>query len=359
VAGVVEALSSKPNAFDWRIIRRIRRAARTFYPLTLESSLPSPERQDRLEQAASVSVGEQNNEFELQRLLSSAWLVQNRSGVSVTGSAREDRGNNFGEVQPECQERPRAFPALQPIEELPSQRCTDPAIDAQEDAAPSFLTSEEEFAGKGRRRRFVALLIVVLVILFVCCFEFRTYITPWSALLDVARLPSASSRSAAAAASRKSPLNDLPSEPGPGSHPTVKKSAPKPRTAIPQPSADAAAKLEKPERSDDAEASWQMGLAYLKGVGVQRDESQAAKWLKKAANLGDARAQVALSDLYLRGIGVHRDYVRAYTWATIAAGQVGGQDDRVAFLQRRMTSFELQDANRRIQTWFRAQGISR
>ena len=126
-----------------------------------------------------------------------------------------------------------------------------------------------------------------------------------------------------------------------------------------QSSGVAIAKFNKPEQNDDADASWQLALTYMKGLGVQQDERQAAKWLKKAANLGDPRAQVALSDLYLRGIGVHRDYVRAYTWASIAAGQLGAEYERLASLRQRMNRSELEDANRRVQTWFRAQGVSR
>jgi hypothetical protein len=126
-----------------------------------------------------------------------------------------------------------------------------------------------------------------------------------------------------------------------------------------QSSAGPIAKFKTPEQKQDADASWQLALAYLKGIGVQHDERQAAKWLKRAANLGDPRAQAALSDLYVRGIGVQRDYVRAYTWASIAAGQLGGEYERLASLRQRMTRSELEDANRRVQTWFHAQGVSR
>jgi uncharacterized protein len=127
---------------------------------------------------------------------------------------------------------------------------------------------------------------------------------------------------------------------------------------MPQSSAGAIAPVQKPEQNANADASWQLALAYLKGIGVQQDERQAAKWLKKAANLGDPRAQAALSDLYLRGIGVQRDYVRAYTWASIA-GRLGGEGERLVTLRQRMTRSELEDANRRVQTWFHAQTLSR
>jgi hypothetical protein len=346
VAGVLEALSSKPNAFDWRNIRHIRRIAHAFDPFTLESwVVPSPEPQDRLEQAASLSVEGQINKSERQKPLSAASLVQNRAGAAATASAHEDRGKKHG------------FEALRPVKELPTQRCINPPhSEAPGDAAARFLRSEGEFLGEGRPRYFVGS-VILLVILLVCFFEFRTHLTWLSALLDVQpRLARASSPSSTAA-SPKGLRKEL--EPAFASHLLVKKSAPNRGTAMPQSSAAAVAKFDKPEQYDDAEANWQQAFAYLKGVGVQQDEGQAAKWLKKAANQGDPRAQAALSDLYLKGIGVQRDYVRAYTWATIAAGQVAGEDQRLAFLQQRMTRSELADANRRIQTWFHAQRGSR
>jgi hypothetical protein len=74
-------------SFDWRTIRHIRRLAQAFDPVTLESWVYSPERQDELQQAASL---------------------QNRSGAAVTPSAREDRGTKFGEAPPDYEERQRA-----------------------------------------------------------------------------------------------------------------------------------------------------------------------------------------------------------------------------------------------------------
>jgi hypothetical protein len=358
VAGVLEALSSKPNAFDWRTIRHIRRLARAFDPATLESWAPSPERQNRVEDAASVSVGARTVELEMQTVLASARRLQNGSVAPVTASASEDRGKKFDNSQPDYQVQQRDCLALQPLGELPSRQCTRPrALEVGRDAVPSFLTLEEGFSRNGRPWRFVSV-IVLLVILFFCFFEFRTHLISFNALLDIsARFPRASGRSAAA--SRKGLRNDLPSESASGSHLRVKKSSPNARTAVAQSSEGAVARFEKPQHNDDAEASWQVASAYLKGDGLPQDEGQAAKWLKKAANLGDPRAQAALSDLYLKDIGVHRDYVRAYTWATIATGNAGGEDERLASIRHRMTRSELEDANRRIQTWFHAQGISK
>jgi hypothetical protein len=346
VAGVLEALSAKPNAFDWRTIRHIRRIARAFDPVTLESWVHSSGQQDGFEQ-----VGRRTSELYLQKVLSSAWLVRNRFGAPVA-SDRGDRGNKLGEAHPDSQERQGPVAVLQPSKEIPCQGCIDtPAFGAREDAARSLLTLDKEFLDKGRPRRFMLLALACIV--FVCFFEFRTHLTSLGPFLNFApRVPRASSRSSAAE-SRKGLRNSLPSEGAPGDDFRVKKPPPSPGTAMPPSFARGAiANFQEPEQNDDAEASWELALAYLKGVGVQQDERQAAKCLKKAANLGDPRAQTALSDLYLRGIGVKRDYVRAYTWASIAAGELGGEEERLAALRQRMTRAEMKDANRRVQTWF-------
>lgn len=327
VAGVLEALSSKPNAFDWRTIRHIRRVARAFDPVTLEPGVHSPEPDDTLEQPASPSVAELN-------------------------TAREDGVQEGNQAQPGSQTPPHV---LQPINDLAPLRCIDPpACESREDAMPSFLTLEEGHVGRGGLRGFVGITIAIFI-LFVCVFEIRTHRAALSILFHPAPLLPIS-RSASSSAGGVFG-NVLPSESASGSHVNVQKPAPA-RAAIWESSAARVGKFTTPEQNDDAEASWQHASAYLKGVGVQQDEREAAKWLKRGANLGDRRAQAALSDLYLRGIGVQRDYVRAYTWATIAAGQLGAEDERLAFLRRRMTSSELKDAKRRVQAWFNAQGVS-
>ena len=112
------------------------------------------------------------------------------------------------------------------------------------------------------------------------------------------------------------------------------------------------AQFEQSARNGDPDASWNLGVGYLKGIGVPKDEARAAEWFKRAANLGDTRAQSTLTDLYFRGIGVQRDYVRAYTWASIAARQQGSGEVRLETLRQRMTRAEIDDANRRVTTWF-------
>jgi len=126
---------------------------------------------------------------------------------------------------------------------------------------------------------------------------------------------------------------------------------------VPQNYRDAMAWFAKAAANDNDKAQWKLGLGYLKGIGVPHDERKAAVWFKRAANHGNIRAQSALSDLYLSGRGVPRDYVRAYTWASIATGSRGNDDDQLRVIGSRMTSPQMEDAQRRIFSWRQRQTV--
>ena len=61
-----------------------------------------------------------------------------------------------------------------------------------------------------------------------------------------------------------------------------------------------------------AESQFHLGLAYLKGDGVNQDFKEAAKWYQMAADRDYAPAQNSLSALYSEGIGV--PYSPEMTW---------------------------------------------
>ena len=124
---------------------------------------------------------------------------------------------------------------------------------------------------------------------------------------------------------------------------------------VPQNYRDAMAWFAKAAANGNDNAQWKLGLGYIKGIGVPHDERKAVVWFKRAANHGDIRAQSALSDLYLSGRGVPRDYVRAYTWASIAAGLRGNDNDRLKVIGSRMTAVQIEDAHRRISSWWEHQ----
>lgn len=55
-----------------------------------------------------------------------------------------------------------------------------------------------------------------------------------------------------------------------------------------------------------------LGVMYLNGLGVERDDAAAAHWFEQAATQGHAAAQTSLGVLYMEGRGVQRDYFVAF-----------------------------------------------
>jgi TPR repeat protein len=64
-----------------------------------------------------------------------------------------------------------------------------------------------------------------------------------------------------------------------------------------------------------------LGLMYLDGHGVPKDNKTAVKWYTLAAEQGDADAQYNLGVMYENGQGVPQDYKTAVKWYRLAAAQ--------------------------------------
>ncbi len=62
-----------------------------------------------------------------------------------------------------------------------------------------------------------------------------------------------------------------------------------------------------------------LGLIYLNGHGVQRNDPEAMKWYRRAADQGDAGAQLKIGDMYFEGRAVAQDYHEAGRWYRLAA----------------------------------------
>lgn len=71
----------------------------------------------------------------------------------------------------------------------------------------------------------------------------------------------------------------------------------------------------------DPEAQTQLGVAYMRGTGVERDAKKGAEWYRKAADQGYANAQWNLAFAYVRGDGVTGDYKEAVRLFKLAAEQ--------------------------------------
>ena len=55
--------------------------------------------------------------------------------------------------------------------------------------------------------------------------------------------------------------------------------------------------LRKAAEKGDADAQCKLGVCYLHGEGVEKDEHEAVKWYRKAAEQGNADAKEALKRL--------------------------------------------------------------
>lgn len=71
----------------------------------------------------------------------------------------------------------------------------------------------------------------------------------------------------------------------------------------------------------DVAAQVQLGVIYLTGDGVPRDDGEAAKWLRKAADQDNAVAERYLAEMYFKGRGVTADNTEAAKLLQMAAQQ--------------------------------------
>jgi len=71
----------------------------------------------------------------------------------------------------------------------------------------------------------------------------------------------------------------------------------------------------------DPESQTQLGVAYMRGTGVEQDAAKGVEWYRKAADQGYANAQWNLAFAYVRGAGVAGDYKEAARLFKLAADQ--------------------------------------
>ncbi|MBQ8521471.1 MAG: sel1 repeat family protein, partial [Bacteroides sp.] len=78
--------------------------------------------------------------------------------------------------------------------------------------------------------------------------------------------------------------------------------------------------LKKAEKQDAA-AQCAVGLSYLKGLNVKKNEAKAVQWFQHSASLGYAFGQYNLAQCFCAGIGVSQNFELGAIWATKAAKQ--------------------------------------
>ncbi len=89
--------------------------------------------------------------------------------------------------------------------------------------------------------------------------------------------------------------------------------------ALEQGDFERAAKFLSRVAADDVRAQFALGILYLSGQGVERDEERGANWIKRAANHDLPAAQTVLGSLYTAGRGVEQSDGEAGRWFRRAA----------------------------------------
>jgi len=83
--------------------------------------------------------------------------------------------------------------------------------------------------------------------------------------------------------------------------------------------------LKETAYAGDVNAQVQLGIIYLTGDGVARNDSEAVKWLRKAAEQDNALGERYLAEMYFKGRGVPADNGEAAKWLRMAAEQGDAQ----------------------------------
>src|SRR5882762_5340089 len=103
--------------------------------------------------------------------------------------------------------------------------------------------------------------------------------------------------------------------------------------ALAQSSTQASAKqkviadLKEMAAAGDVKSQVQLGLTFLTGDGVRKDDAEAVKWLRKAADQDNPVAERYLAEMYFKGRGVPADNAEAAKWLRLAAEQGDAQSE--------------------------------
>ena len=87
-------------------------------------------------------------------------------------------------------------------------------------------------------------------------------------------------------------------------------------------------------------AQYNLGVMYQKGAGVPKNYEGAVKWFQRAAEAGHAKAQFNLGNLYKHGRGVSRDFERALKWYRLAAENENSKERLLKIAKKQIVSVE-------------------
>ena len=98
----------------------------------------------------------------------------------------------------------------------------------------------------------------------------------------------------------------------------------------------------------DASAQFQLGVCYVRGIGVTADEVEGVKWYRKASEQGYATAQSRLGSYYaLLRYGVAKDEVEAYADWSLAGITDELSRGRLVGLEKKMSAGQIAAGQKR------------
>lgn len=109
----------------------------------------------------------------------------------------------------------------------------------------------------------------------------------------------------------------------------------------------------------NADAQTLLGNLYFGGTGVRRDMNLSTHWLRRAADQGYPEAQYDLGAHYENGFGVAQDYIEATKWSILAIARYepsAVENRRVATVNRdrqaaKLSPAHIAEAERRALAW--------
>lgn len=94
-------------------------------------------------------------------------------------------------------------------------------------------------------------------------------------------------------------------------------------------------------RQGMANAQYNLGHFYYKGIGVEQDDQQAIAWWSKAAHQGHASAQHNMGLAYFEGFGLEKNIIKARQWFELCTSQ-GNEQCKKAFIKTQDTGKSVQ-----------------
>jgi len=102
-------------------------------------------------------------------------------------------------------------------------------------------------------------------------------------------------------------------------------------------------------------AQYDLGVVYLKGMGVPKDNKQATDWFNKAADKGFPSAMTALGLMAEGGDGAAKNSVEAYKWLMLASIQGDPTAKNVIqTVAKELSPEQVEHAKKEAQFWVKA-----